>query len=79
MLVVALAVAVAVGTCMTVDARVAVHTSYASSSSGYAWTTPVYQLLGPAVPAQDLAPAPIYQSQDCCISAPAANTGHIVP
>jgi cutinase len=59
--------------------RVAVHTSYASSSSGYAWTTPVYQLLGPAVPAQDLAPAPIYQSQDCCISAPAANTGHIVP
>jgi Cutinase len=60
--------------------RVAVHTSYsADSSAGYAWTTPVYQLLGPAVPAQDFAPAPVYQQQDCCISTPMGNSGHIVP
>jgi hypothetical protein len=60
--------------------RVAVHTSYtAASSAGYAWTTLLYQLLGPAVPAQEFVPAPVNQSQDCCISPPAGNAGHIVP
>ena len=30
-------------------AAIAIHTSYAvGTSAGYAWTTPVYQLLGPA-------------------------------
>jgi hypothetical protein len=36
---------------------VAVHTSYARSpSGGYAWTWPLYQLLGPALPVGQLSP-----------------------
>jgi cutinase len=38
------------------SAAVAVHTSYArSSSGGYAWTTPLYQLLGPSLAAPHVA------------------------
>jgi hypothetical protein len=43
-------------------AAVAIHTSYAARSSGYAWTTPVYQLLKPAAAAQELASTTHYQS-----------------
>jgi hypothetical protein len=36
-------------------AAVAIHTSYAlNTSGGYAWTTPVYQLLGPSLPGTPL-------------------------
>ncbi|HEX3546083.1 MAG TPA: cutinase family protein [Mycobacterium sp.] len=45
-------------------AAIAIHTSYATSTSGgYAWTTPVYQLLGPSPTTTPQAPVTALSSQ----------------